>query len=83
MPKSLVRVKAKIRLRLSEAKKLDYVCLLIYPNEKKVIFNVTLQATLEEAVKLVRGVYSRGTRPFAFKCLMTSPNAFTLTASCL
>ena len=61
MPKSLVRAKAKIRLRLSEAKKLDYVCLLIYPNEKKVIFNVTLQATLEEAVKLVRVVFKRDT----------------------
>ena len=45
----------------AKAKKFDYVCLLIYPDEKKVVFNVTLHATLEEAMKLVRVVFKRDT----------------------
>jgi len=45
----------------AKAKKFDYVCLLIYPDEKKVVFDVTLHATLVEAVKLVRVVLKRDT----------------------
>ena len=41
----------------AKAKKLDDICLLIYPNEKEVVFNVTLHAALEDAVKLVRVIF--------------------------
>ena len=61
----------------AKAKKFDYVCLLIYPDEKKVVFNVTLHATLEEAMKLVRVVFKRDTTCL-LKMLDDNPQGFNL-----
>ena len=61
----------------TKAKKLDDICLLVYPDEKEVVFNVTLHATLEDAMKLVRIVFKRYAA-CPFKMLDDSTQGFNL-----
>ena len=61
----------------AKAKKLDDISLLIYPDEKEVVFNVTLHASLEEAMKLVRVVFKRNASCL-FKMLDYNAQGFNL-----
>lgn len=59
----------------AKTKKLDDVCLLVYPDEKEVVLDVTLHATLEDAMKFVRIVFKWHTA-CPFKMLDNSTQGF-------